>query len=452
MPTLRRLGPVLLAASALACGSAEHDSHDAEAKFGPAPRTPAPTAAAEADGSDSAEAPPPTAGDEGGQADADPGVQPDGSIVSAVAWFEGSLEQALAKAKAEDKLVFVDIGAYWCPPCHKLDEQTFTDARVGAWLAERAVAVHIDAEKGEGPELAASYRVQAYPTLLLLEANGLEKGRLVDFVAPAELVTRLEALAAGGNVLAELEAEVAAAPDELEPRYRLAHAYLLAARRDQADTLFDALLAADPDNTAGFASKVLYERATFFTMKLDGDDERAIAELRELQTRFPDSPEASLAYRMSGRALCRLERPDEAVAALEAMVAKEPDNAALKARFGWFAFRQRCRPDAGLKAVLAGIEQAPKDAELRYLEAELRRLLEQPAEALAAIKQASAIEPQSAYYKRQVRRFEELASAAGSEAGVPDGPAPTEAPTPAGPPTEAQPPTEAPAPTPTQAG
>jgi tetratricopeptide (TPR) repeat protein len=113
---------------------------------------------------------------------------------------------------------------------------------------------------------------------------------------------------------------------------------------------------------------------------------------------------------MIGRAYCKLGRTDEAVASLEAMIAKQPDNVDLKASYGWFAFRQECRPDAGLTAVLAGIAQDPKSAELRYLEAELRRLVNEPEPALAAIRKASELEPDSAYYKRQVRRFEALAA------------------------------------------
>ena len=131
--------------------------------------------------------------------------------------------------------------------------------------------------------------------------------------------------------------------------------------------------------------------------------------LEALQAKYPESKEALKAHRMIGRAYCKLGRTDEAVASLEAMIAELPDDVDLKASYGWFAFRQQCRPDAGLKAVLAGIEQDPKAAELRYLEAELRSLVGEPAAALAAIRKASELEPESAYYKRQVQRFEALA-------------------------------------------
>jgi tetratricopeptide (TPR) repeat protein len=378
--------------SMLACGEAHPQHRGAEFQFGPAPAKGQPIHR-------------PT----GAKPDIAPGVRDDGSIVYAVDWFEGSFEQALAAAKAQGKLVFVDVGAYWCPPCHELDEKVFVRPEVGDWLRERTIALHIDAEKGDGPELVERYHVQAYPTMLVLEAGGLEKGRIVDFVEAEALLEQLEALATGGNVLAELEAAVAAEPDNLEARFRLGHAYTLAARRDDAEQLFIGVVAADPENTTGLASKVFYDNSLFFTLKLDNDPEAAIAELEALQRKYPDSREATTAYRVIGRAHCKLGRPEQAVAALEAMVASDPANVDLKASFGWFSFRESCRPDAGLAAVLAGIEQDPESAELRYLEAELRRLLGEPAAALAAIRKAGELEPESAYYKRQIRRFEALA-------------------------------------------
>jgi len=346
-----------------------------------------------------------------------PGVQADGEVVSAVQWFEGSIDEAQAAAKAGGKRLFVDVGAYWCPPCRKLDEEVFTQKEVGAALARDYVAVHIDAEKGEGPEVVARYRVQAYPTLLVLEAGGLEQGRLVDAMAPAELLTALGEIARGGNVLAGLEAAVQAEPDDLEARYRLGNAYALAARRAEAEAELARVIAGDPDNARGLAAKAMADRAAFLVAKQDGDPERAIALYRELQRKFPTAKESLRAYRQIGRELHKLGRDDEAVASLEAMVAAEPDNVDLKSAFGWFSFRERCRPEAGLRAVDAGIGLDPNNADLHYVRAELRHQIGDAAGAVASIREAAGIEPESAFYKRQVRRFAE--SATGQVAAAP---------------------------------
>jgi len=339
-----------------------------------------------------------------------PGVRADGEVVSAVQWFEGSFDEAQAAAKAGGKRLFVDVGAYWCPPCRKLDEEVFTQKDVGDALARDYVALHIDAEKGEGPELVQRWRVQAYPTLLVLEPGGLERGRLVDAMAPAELLASLGEIARGGNVLAALEAEVQARPDDLEARYRLGIAYALAAKRAEAEAVLGQVIAGDPDNKLGLAAKAMADRAAFLVAKQDGDPEQAIALYRELQQKFPTARESLRAYRQIGRELHKLGRDDEAVASLEAMVAAEPGNVVLKSAFGWFSFRERCRPEAGLKAVDAGIGLDPKNADLHYVRAELRHQLGDAAGALASIREAAAIEPESAFYKRQVRRFAESAT------------------------------------------
>lgn len=342
-----------------------------------------------------------------------PGVQADGEVVSAVQWFEGSLEEALAAAKASGKQVFVDVGAYWCPPCRKLDEEVFVRPEVGAALAAGYVALHIDAEKGEGPEVVAQYKVQAYPTLLVLTAGGLERGRMVDGMEPAALLAGLEEIARGGDVLAGLEAAVAAKPDDLEARYRLGNAYALAARRVEAEAELARVIAGDPDNARGLAAQAMADRAGFLVAKQDADPERAIALYRELQQKFPRAKESLRAYRQIGRELHKLGRDDEAIASLEAMVAAEPGNVDLKSAYGWFSFRERCRPADGLRAVDAGVLLDPKSADLHYLRAELKGQLGDAAGALASIREAAAIEPESAFFKRQVRRFAAAAGGAG---------------------------------------
>jgi tetratricopeptide (TPR) repeat protein len=399
------LGPCLVLAVA-ACGGAEPAAGTVERAAGPTATASAPAP--------SARPPSQPAVERSGPAPS-PGVQPDGEIVSAVAWFHGSLDEALAKARTEGKLVLMDVGAYWCPPCHRLDEEVFVRPEVGQRLGAGYVALHVDAEKGEGPELCERYHVQAYPTVLVLEATGVEKGRIVDFLPAQALLTALDRIEQGGNVLAELALAVENDPDDLAKRYALAHAYLLAADAQAAKPELEAVLVGDPVDELGLASKVLYDRAMFLTYKLEDEPERAIEDFRELQRRFPDSKQAVQAYRNIGRIQCELHRADEAVASLEAMVATKPDDPALAASYGWFSFREGCGHAPALVAVRKGIGLAPEDADLRYVEAELLHALGRDAEALASIRKASELEPKSAFYRRQVTRFQGLRTPSASD-------------------------------------
>lgn len=388
-----------------ACGQGSEGSDPASANEAPSASGDAPQKKADAESKAKPEVATPTP--EGKT----PGVQADGEIVPAVDWFEGTLEEALAKAKAQSKLVFVDVGAYWCPPCHRLDEEVFVRPEIGALLDKGFIALHIDAEKGEGPEIVERYHVQAYPTMLVLESSGLEKDRMVDFLEPEAFATALTAIEKGGNVLSELVDAVESNPDDLNKRYALGHAYILAAKAKEADEQFEAVMLGDPHNELGLAARVLYDRALFVTYKLDGDPKGAIEQFKALQRRYPEDKLAVRAYRHIGRLLCKLGREDEAVESLEAMWATDPGDPGLASSYGWFSFRQKCGAAQGLAAVQKGIEADPADADLRYVEAELLHLTNDDAKALVAIRKASELEPKTAFYRRQVRRFEALAGA-----------------------------------------
>jgi thioredoxin-like negative regulator of GroEL len=340
-----------------------------------------------------------------------PGVQGDGSVIVAVDWFSAGLEAAIALARREHKRVYLDVGAYWCPPCHRMEEEVYTDKSVAQTLERGFIALHVDIEKEDGNAIAERYQVQAYPTLLVLDASGVEMGRLVDFT-PANVLKRgVEHIAAGQNHLASLQADVARNPDDLEKSYQLASAYALSANKASAERQMDGILHADPDNARGYAERVLYDHAFFITAKLDHDLERAIVEMQTLQTRFPGTDKAARAYRMMGRFHAELGRPDEAVACLQKLVALDPDNVDWYANFGWFSFRQRVAPNVALEALQTGLAKFPANAELHYLAGELNRALGHKTKAADELERAAALEPKTNYYRRRARELRVAANA-----------------------------------------
>jgi thiol:disulfide interchange protein len=91
---------------------------------------------------------------------------------SGIQFHKGTWSEALALAKKENKLVFLDISASWCGPCKSLKANTFTDSKVGEYYNSTFINVEVDGEKGEGATLARQYGVRAYPTLLFINPNG----------------------------------------------------------------------------------------------------------------------------------------------------------------------------------------------------------------------------------------------------------------------------------------
>ena len=106
-----------------------------------------------------------------------------------ITFFDASWKEVAAKAHKEKKLVFMDIYTTWCGPCKMLRKTTFTDKAAGEYFNANFVNTSVDAEKGEGVEIANKYHVEAYPTLLILDENGNELGRQLGFM-PAEGLIR----------------------------------------------------------------------------------------------------------------------------------------------------------------------------------------------------------------------------------------------------------------------
>ncbi len=83
-----------------------------------------------------------------------------------------NIEAVFKHAKETEKLIFLDIYTDWCMPCKMMDENIFSDKKLGEYYNEQFISMKVNAEKGKGIDIANKYRVQAYPTLLFLDSKG----------------------------------------------------------------------------------------------------------------------------------------------------------------------------------------------------------------------------------------------------------------------------------------
>lgn len=105
-------------------------------------------------------------------------------------WLEQDYEGALAKAKAEGKPLVVDVYAEWCAECKELDEKTWPNPEVSAWIAQNAVAVRIDTYEAR-KDLAETLQIRGYPTVLVVDGGGRVLRRQLGFQKPAGMLTFL---------------------------------------------------------------------------------------------------------------------------------------------------------------------------------------------------------------------------------------------------------------------
>ena len=100
---------------------------------------------------------------------------------------------ALAAAKREGKLVFLDFWAEWCGPCKALEERTIADSRIQDFLS-RHVFLRVDTDAD--PEAAQYFDAFGLPTIVVLSADGEELFRQVGLIEADKLEEELEKLTA----------------------------------------------------------------------------------------------------------------------------------------------------------------------------------------------------------------------------------------------------------------
>lgn len=82
-------------------------------------------------------------------------------------------ENALKKAKEENKILFIDAYTVWCGPCKWMANNTFKDTKVGELFNEKFVSLKVDMERGEGLDLRTRFDVTSYPTYIFLDGDGV---------------------------------------------------------------------------------------------------------------------------------------------------------------------------------------------------------------------------------------------------------------------------------------
>lgn len=85
-----------------------------------------------------------------------------------IIFAEGSWKEVLQMARESGKPVFLDVYTSWCGPCKMMASQTFTQKEVGDYYNAHFICYKIDAEKGEGVDLAKRLGVDSYPSCFFL--------------------------------------------------------------------------------------------------------------------------------------------------------------------------------------------------------------------------------------------------------------------------------------------
>ena len=106
----------------------------------------------------------------------------------AAAGWDDDYDKAIAKAKAENKMVLLDFtGSDWCGWCIKLDKEVFSKKEFKDYAKENLVLVEVDFPQGkrqtkklkeQNEKLKNEHSIKGYPTIIVLNPEGQKVGQL----------------------------------------------------------------------------------------------------------------------------------------------------------------------------------------------------------------------------------------------------------------------------------
>jgi len=203
---------------------------------------------------------------------------------------QGSVSDILAMAKAQNKIVMVDVMTDWCKWCIELDNKVYAKAEVYEFANTNQINYKIDAEKGEGPDFAKKYKIEGYPSVLFLDGDGNEIDRIYGYVPVKEFKEMIVDYNKGINTFGYLKDEVAKNPDNVEASLKLSDKYAMYGDKDKAKELLNNIIDIDPSNAKGKTDDAKFRLAVF------SEKEQKIKDIQAFIKENPGSDQLKDAY------------------------------------------------------------------------------------------------------------------------------------------------------------
>ncbi len=99
-----------------------------------------------------------------------------------------------AKAKAENRLVILDLEAVWCHWCHVMEKTTYKNKDVTNLLKSKFITVRVDQDAN--PDLANRYGDWGWPATIIFAPDGTEIVKRAGYIEPKAMTALLEAVIA----------------------------------------------------------------------------------------------------------------------------------------------------------------------------------------------------------------------------------------------------------------
>ena len=259
----------------------------------------------------------------------------------------------------------------------------------------------IDAEKGEGIDLAKQYGVRGFPTIIFANDKGVEIDRIIGYRPPESFLKDLKRIYSGKNTLPDLLEDFQQNPTKFNTLFKLAKKYESMNDPSSAKRMVNAILDAGTDSAG---------TAAFFSILYDARETKDPIPLIAYADKNPNSENSTVAL---GEAMWFVRRAGENLD-LEADLyvrivngMKDPNPSRLNG-FSWRMSELEKNMDIALEKIIWAIDHVT-DEEQKYMfldtKAELLWKMGRVDEAISEIEKCITYKPEDTYYNEQLEKF-----------------------------------------------
>ena len=111
------------------------------------------------------------------------GFVPNPVFAKEIAWQ--SFADGMARGKSENKKIFLHFYANWCGACRIMENKTFKEPAVVAYINENFIPIKVNADRE--PETSQIFRVRALPDNWFIDEDGKPIGHQPGYINPENL-------------------------------------------------------------------------------------------------------------------------------------------------------------------------------------------------------------------------------------------------------------------------
>lgn len=169
-----------------------------------------------------------------------------------VSFSNGSYQEILNMAKQQNKIVMIDFITDWCKWCVETDRKVYTNSDVSAFANVHQINWKIDAEKGEGPDLAKKYGVKGFPTIVFVNSDGTEIDRIYGYLPAEQFIVKMKDYNNGVNTFGAIKKMLDADPNDPIANYLMADKMTSNGLEGDVKIYLEKTISMDPANDKGY--------------------------------------------------------------------------------------------------------------------------------------------------------------------------------------------------------